>query len=179
MKSLKIIVCSVLILLGYKNYANIFSDTSAVRPIVAGYHVGYVQLLFSTDGNQTQWINESDFFGMGFPIGITFNTPGKWKFDLEVVPFLNRHLGTGKSYQNHLLFHPGVLRSLGHHWTFGARLAFELGNDQFGVTPLLNKSFAVNTNSSFFIELVAPMRWGPSKVSSFQQLGGLHLGFAF
>ena len=169
----------VLILCGYKQYANILSDTSSVRQIVVGYHMGYVQLLFSTDSNQTQWMNESDFFGMGFPIGITFNTPGKWKFDLEVVPFLNPHLGTGKPYQNHLLFHPGALRSIGHNWTFGDRLEFEIGNDKFGFTPLLNEPFPLGKRSSFFMELVAPMRFGPSKVSSFHQLGGLHLGFAF
>lgn len=179
MKSLKLIVCLVLISFSHKNYANIFTDTLSIRPLLAGYHIGYVQLIFSVDGSHTKWINESDFFGMGFPIGITFNTPGKWKFDLEVVPFLNPYLGTGRPYKNHLLVHPGVLRSLGHNWTFGARLAFELGNDQFGFTPLLNKSFTINKSAAFFMELVAPMRFGPSKVASFQQIGGLHLGFAF
>ena len=46
MKSLKITFCMVLILCGYKQYANILSDTSSVRQIVVGYHMGMYNYYF-------------------------------------------------------------------------------------------------------------------------------------
>ena len=146
---------------------------------VVGYHVGLLQTLFSINNGKLRKLDQSSFYTIGIPIGITLKTPGKVMIDLEFVPFFHPHFNTDNPYQVHLLFHPGVLFPLGDNWTFGLRAAFETGVNQFGITPLLNKSFKLNSKSRFFIELVAPGRWGPEKNSGYTQLCGLHLGVSF
>ena len=179
MKAIKFIGIILLVLGFGLNDANGQNDSLSSKSIIAGYHVGYVQLIFATDGTETHFLDESKFFTMGFPIGVTFQTGKRIKFDLEFVPFVNPNLGSGRPYSSHLLFHPGVLLPLSKSWTIGARLAFELGNNQMGLTPLINKSFSLGKQGAFFVELVAPMRVGPSKHDSYVQLGGIHLGFAY
>ncbi|HJW27977.1 MAG TPA: hypothetical protein VJ508_01875, partial [Saprospiraceae bacterium] len=117
------------------------------NPKVAGFHVGVVQIIFGINKNGTSWIDESDFYSIGFPMGITLNTSGKAKIDLEFVPVIKPHMESDKPFQSHLLFHPGILLPMKHGWTFGMRLAFEAGEGQFGFTPLLNKSFPLGKQS--------------------------------
>lgn len=143
------------------------------------WHFGYVQLVVGTDGDKTSYVNESSFFAMGFPIGIGKKISNTVTFDLEFVPFISPFFNTGKPYDSHLLFHPGVIFSLGHNWSFGTRLAFETGKNQFGFTPLINKSFPINSSTSAFLEVVTPIRYGPAKHSSFYGLLGLHFGVGF
>ena len=149
-------------------------------PKVAGYHIGVVQTLFAANQREITWLDQSNFYSIGFPMGITFNSGGKSKFDLEFVPSLKPYAGQeDKPYEVHFLVHPGVLFPMQKGWTFGLRAAFETGDGVWGFTPLLNKSFHGNGHSSFFIELVAPGRFGPGKDSGYTQLLGLHLGVGF
>ncbi|MBK8699258.1 MAG: hypothetical protein IPN29_06795 [Saprospiraceae bacterium] len=154
-------------------------DSTDAKPKLLGWHAGIVQLFFATHNGQTSYINESDFYTIGMPMGLSLRTSGKLVFDLEVVPFFKPHLNTDKPYETHLLFHPGVLYPLGNNWTFGFRLAWENGYNQFGFTPLINKSFPIGRGASFFVELVAPGRFGPAKDSGYTQVGGIHIGLGF
>ncbi|MBK9981679.1 MAG: hypothetical protein IPP15_04525 [Saprospiraceae bacterium] len=179
MKKVAVFLIMVVYLLGsLKAQAELKTPEPAISKL-AGYHVGVVQIFFAINKGQTTFFDESKFYAIGFPAGITFNTAGKTKFDLEFVPFIKPHVNTDLPYQVHLLFHPGVLFPLQDGWTFGLRLAFEIGEGQFGFTPLLNKSFKLGEQSSFFVELVAPGRFGSEKTSGYTQLAGLHLGFGF
>lgn len=147
---------------------------------LAGYHIGVVQILFAANHGEVTWLDKSDFYSIGFPMGVTFNSKGSSKFDLEFVPSLKPYAGQeDKPYEVHFLLHPGILFPMKHGWTFGLRAAFEVGDGVFGFTPLLNKSFGSGDRSHFFIELVAPGRFGPNKDSSYTQLAGIHLGFGF
>lgn len=146
---------------------------------VAGYHVGVVQIVFSHNNGETVFFDRTSVYSVGFPFGITLNTPGKVKVDLELVPFINPYIYSDKPYKIHLLYHPGILYPLKNGWTIGLRAAFEIGEGQFGFTPLINKAFKNSKGYAFFIELVAPGRFGPEKNSGYTQLGGLHIGFGF
>lgn len=151
--------------------------TSTVK--VAGYHLGVVQIIFATNKEGTSFMNESDFYTIGFPMGITLNTSGRPKIDLEIVPVIKPHAASDEPYESHLIIHPGILFPMKYKWTFGLRLAFETNEGQFGFTPLLNKAFKLGEHSVFFAELVAPVRFGPEKDSGVTQLGGVHIGVGF
>jgi hypothetical protein len=147
--------------------------------LLAGYHAGIVQIMFAVNKDNFTTLDKYDFYFIGFPFGITFNTHGKLKFDLEFVPIIKPYFNSGVPIQVHLLFHPGILYPLGKGWTFGFRLAYENSVNQIGFTPLINKGFKRKNNSVFFLELVAPARFGPEKNSGYTQLGGLHIGIGF
>ena len=142
----------------------------------SGYHFGVVQILFSHNNGETVFFDRTSIYSVGFPFGLTFNTSGKVKIDLELVPFINPYIYSDKAYKIHLLYHPGILYPLKNGWTLGLRAAFEIGEGQFGFTPLINKSFKNKKGAAFFIEFVAPGRFGPEKKSSYTQLGGIHVG---
>lgn len=147
--------------------------------IVAGYHFGVVQIVGAMNKGEFTFLDKYNFYTIGFPFGVTFKTPCRMLVDLEFVPVIKPFASTDIPYQVHLLYHPGVLFPLKKGWTFGLRLAFESGEGQFGFTPLLNKAFKFKNNGAFFVELVAPGRFGPTKDSGYTQLGGLHLGIGF
>ncbi|HLF63561.1 MAG TPA: hypothetical protein VI603_07405 [Saprospiraceae bacterium] len=155
------------------------TDQDPVMPKLSGYHVGVVQIVFAANGDGTKFLDQTSFYSIGFPLGVTLNTSGKVKVDLEVVPFVKPYVQTDLPYKVHVLYHPGVLFPLKHGWTFGLRLACESGQGQFGFTPLVNKAFKIGEQTVIFIELVAPGRFGPEKNSGYTQLGGLHVGFGF
>ncbi|MEI2695442.1 MAG: hypothetical protein V9E90_10255 [Saprospiraceae bacterium] len=141
---------------------------------LSGYHIGIVQILFGVHKSEISFLDKSDFYTIGFPMGITLNTGSRLKIDLEIVPVIKPYLEEETPYNVHLLYHPGILLPLKNNYTLGFRLAFEAGENQFGFTPLINKSFALSKNYNFFIELVAPTRF--AKKQAFNQLIGIHLG---
>ncbi|MBK9736355.1 MAG: hypothetical protein IPO92_15915 [Saprospiraceae bacterium] len=161
------------------NAQDTLGNKQALIPKVAGYHIGVVQLFFAHNKGETVFFDRNSNYTIGFPFGITLNTPGKAKIDLELVPFINPYLFSDRPYKIHLLYHPGILYPLNNGWTFGLRAAFEIGEGQFGFTPLINKAFKNKNGYTFFIELVAPGRFGPNKNSGYTQLGGIHLGLGF
>jgi hypothetical protein len=150
-----------------------------VKTKINGYHVGVVQILFATNKGETVFFDRTSVYSVGFPFGITFNTAGKLKIDLELVPFINPYIYSDLPYNIHLLYHPGILYPLKGGWTLGMRAAFEIGQGQFGFTPLINKGFKTGKGTTFFIELILPGRFGPEKASGYTQLGGIHMGLGF
>lgn len=151
-------------------------DTANKQKITfAGLHFGVVQPLVSFNDGDVSTITDEDFFAIGFPMGITFKASEKLMLDFEFVPFINP--GNSETPLNtHLLFHPGILIPLGKGFTFGTRAAFELGQGQWGFTPLLNKAFKLDSGKALFVELVLPGRFGPTKDSGYTQVIALHFG---
>ena len=138
-----------------------------------GGHIGFVLPLVTHSGGQIT--NLGDNFAIGFPMGITLKGSGKTAFDLELVPAIQdspRQVG--------LTVHPGLLRSLGHNFTFGMRLAFDTNSSQFGFTPLLNKSWPIKHSffKAYFVEAVLPVRFNrpASGPATNPVTFGLHFG---
>jgi hypothetical protein len=126
--------------------------------ITMGGHIGFVLPLVTHSGGQT--INNlTDQFSIGFPVGVTFKGSGRMAFDFELVPFIN----TAPPRQTTLLVHPGLVWNLGHGWGAGARLAFDVNGSDWGFTPLVNHSWPIKREGSFFktyfIEADLPVRF--------------------
>lgn len=155
-------------------------DTMAMKMFdgnyVKGYHLGVVQPIISINKGETTNLLDYDVYAIGFPVGITLATRSSVMIDLEIVPFIAPALEKRDNYNVHLLYHPGVLVPLGSGFTFGFRLAYESGQGQFGFTPLINKSFPISSHTKFFLEIVAPGRFGPNPDSGYTQIFGLHVG---
>ncbi len=145
-----------------------------------GGHVGFVLPLVTHAGGQTT--NIGDNFSIGFPMGITLKGRGKMAFDFEFVPSIQdtpRQVG--------LLVHPGVLFGVGHGFTVGTRAAFDVNSAQFGFTPLVNKSWPIKSENSFFkayfAEAVLPVRFnrpsGLNAVATNPVTFGVHFGLGF
>ncbi len=138
-----------------------------------GGHVGFVLPLVTHAGGKTT--NLADNFAIGFPLGVTFKGQGRMSFDLELVPAIQN-----SPRQVNLTVHPGLLFGLGHNWTAGMRMAFDINSSQFGFTPLVNKSWPIKSKNSFFkayfVEAVLPVRFnrptgGPSRPLSSRTRG--------
>ncbi|MFZ1704548.1 MAG: hypothetical protein WAT79_09370 [Saprospiraceae bacterium] len=158
------------------------NDSIVMMPsknIVLGYHIGVVQPIATVKGGQWSHVFDYDVYSLGFPIGLTLKTSCKLKVDLEMVSFIQPALENNKNFGVHLLWHPGVLLPLNHGFTLGLRLAFESGQSMFGYTFLINKSFKIGPNTNYFIEFVAPTRFGPNDKSQTVQIFALHTGFGF
>jgi len=166
-------ITAVLIVLGASAASAQGDDRSNGR---IGGHIGFVLPLITHAGGQNTSL--ADNFAIGFPMGITLKGTGKTAFDLELVPAIQdspRQVG--------LTVHPGLLRSLGHNFTFGMRLAFDASSAQFGFTPLLNKSWPIEHNffKAYFVEAVLLIRFnrpvgGPS---TNPVTFGMHFGVGF
>ena len=107
---------------------------------------------------------------VGFPMGITIKKSDRLAFDLEFVPTIDDHTVN-------LTVHPGVLYGLGHDFTAGLRMAFDVDQGSWGFTPLINrKLFDVTESSHLFVELPLPIR---IKDGSAAVTAALHVGLAF
>lgn len=146
-----------------------------------GGHIGIVQPIASWKQNKISTINEQEFYSLGYPMGITIkNSTSPWAIDFEWVAFIKPSINDTRSpYKLTSLWHPGILYSAGGGFTIGLRAAFELENDQFGFTPLINKAFKINQSMNWFFEIVFPARWGPEKKESFTQVLAVHTGISF
>jgi len=180
------VLCNLLVLCfinttSLNSQAEIVAETAekTESSLVKGVHIGIVQIIMGLNKGEVTYFDKNNFYSIGLPVGISFSTKGKCVFDLEFVPVIKPYINSSHPYDVHLLFHPGILFPLNHGWTLGLRLAFETGQGQFGFTPLLNKAFKIKNNVVFFMELVAPARFGPDKNSGYTQLAGLHLGIGF
>jgi hypothetical protein len=141
-----------------------------------GGHIGVVfPLVTHVDGDT---VTIGDDFKIGFPMGITIKTSGTLAFDLELVPVLDPHERAAIGVP--LTIHPGILKGLGHGWTLGGRMAFDINGASWGFTPLLNKGFPVG-NVTYFIEGVLPIRFQDDALGeSHTAIGlGIHTGIAF
>jgi len=151
-------------------------DVSAQTKV--GGHVGFVLPLVTRAAGQTTTLD--DAFSIGFPMGITFAGSGRMALDMEFVPSVKN---TPRAVT--LTVHPGLIWRLGHGFSLGGRAAFDVNTSQLGFTPLLNKSWPIQRQGSFFkayfAEAVLPVRFnrplgGPndSPVTF-----GMHFGLGF
>jgi hypothetical protein len=58
------------------------------------------------------------------------------------------------------------LVALGKGYTFAGRAAFETSG-RYGITPVFNKVIKKNKNSSYYIAIPLPVRFGNDKPASF------------
>ena len=155
--------------------AALFASPARAENKLGGHFGAVFPIITHADGNTTD-IGED--FKIGFPMGITVKPGGKWAFDLELVPVLDFNddgpLGVP------LTVHPGVLRDLGGNWTFGMRMAFDIGGASWGFTPLINKGFPKG-NHAWFVEAVVPIRFQDDAAGEGSTaIGfGVHLGVGF
>jgi hypothetical protein len=113
--------------------------------ITVGGHIGFVLPLVTQSGGNT--INDTaDQFSIGFPVGVTFKGSGRMALDLEFDPFIN----TAAPRQTTLTVAPGAVWRLGRGWAAGARVAFNVNTSSWGVTPIVNHSWPIKRENSFF-----------------------------
>ncbi|WP_207536443.1 hypothetical protein [Desertivirga arenae] len=144
----------------------------ATFPKIAGY-VGIIHpiVTFSSEGTHT---NFDGSYTVGMPTGINIIKSSKVGFSFEVVPFVKSEKGVDK--MSNFLFHPGVLAPLGHGFTFVGRAAFETSG-RYGFTPIINKVVKKNKNSSIFVAVPVPVRFGNDKPTSATIAFQFGLGF--
>jgi hypothetical protein len=148
----------------------IFSQTT--YPKITGYF-GVVHPIVTFSEGETA-LNFRDYYAVGFPTGINIWKSPKIGFSFEIVPNIKAEGGASK--MNSLLFHPGVLVALGNGYTFAGRAAFET-NGRYGVTPVFNKTVIKNTNSSYYVAIPLPVRFGNEHPANFKV--GFQFGIAF
>ncbi|TAF44121.1 MAG: hypothetical protein EAZ51_02915 [Sphingobacteriales bacterium] len=136
-----------------------FSQTN--YPQVKGY-VGILHPIVTFSEQEPNY-NFDGHYVVGLPTGINIWKNPKIGFSMEFVPIIKAENGTSKT--NKLLFHPGILLALGKGFTFAGRAAFETSG-RYGFTPVLNKTVIKNKNSSYFIAMPIPVRFGNSKPTS-------------
>jgi hypothetical protein len=141
-------------------------------PKITGY-VGIVQpiVTFSKDGTVT---NFKDYYLVGLATGINIWKSNKIGFSFELIPYIKADNGTSK--MSNFSFQPGVLAALGKGYTFAGRAAFETSG-RYGITPVFNKVIKKNKNSSYYIAIPLPVRFGNDKPASFTI--GFQFGIAF
>ena len=148
----------------------IFSQTT--YPKITGYFS--VMHPIVTISSEETAVNFRDYYSVNFPTGINIWKSAKIGFSFEIAPSIKTDDGISKV--NSVLFHPGVLVALGHGYTFAGRAAFETSG-RFGVTPIITKTVIKNTNSSFYVSLPFPIRFGNDHPATFTS--GIQLGIAF
>ncbi|KRD10237.1 hypothetical protein ASE21_10990 [Flavobacterium sp. Root901] len=149
---------------------NSFSQTT--YPKITGYF-GIMHPIVTFNSEQTN-VNFRDYYAVGFPTGINIWKSQKIGFSFEVVPNI-RAQGNSDKVTN-LLFHPGILVSLGNGYTFAGRAAFE-SSGRYGFTPVINKTVIKNDNCSYFVAVPLPVRFGNDHPAS--ATIGFQFGIAF
>lgn len=149
---------------------SVFSQTT--YPKITGYF-GVVHPIATFSSDETT-LNFKDYYAVGFPTGVNIWKSSKIGFSFEIVPNIKSEDGISK--MNNLLFHPGVLIALGKGYTFAGRAAFET-NGRYGITPVFNKTIMKNTNSSYYVAVPLPLRFGNEHPATFTV--GFQFGIAF
>jgi hypothetical protein len=148
------------------------TTTPPTWPKITGY-VGIVHPIVTYGSDKPHYNFDGAYVG-GLPTGINIWKSAKVGFSMEFVPYIR--VANGASKMNNFLFHPGVLLALGHGLTFAGRAAFETSG-RYGFTPVLNKVVKKNKNSSYFVALPLPVRFGNDLPGSFTI--GFQFGIAF
>lgn len=148
----------------------VFSQTT--YPKITTY-VGVVHPIISFSKEEPT-VNFKEFYSVGFPTGINIWKNPKIGFSFEIVPSIKAENGSSK--MNSLLFHPGVLIALGNGYTFAGRAAFET-TGRYGITPVFNKTIKKNDNSSYYVAIPLPVRFGNNAPTTFTL--GFQFGIAF
>ncbi|UCJ05091.1 hypothetical protein KTO58_15450 [Chitinophaga pendula] len=142
---------------------------SASFPKITGY-VGVMHPVVTFGRDKPHYNFDGAYVG-GLPCGINIWKSNSVGFSMEFVPFVRAANGTSK--MNNLLFHPGALFKLGHGFVLATRAAFETSG-RYGVTLVLNKTVIKRANSSYYVALPVPARFGndqPASVSLAFQFG--------
>ena len=154
--------------------------TSALAQDNIGGHIGVVLPLVTHVGGST--VNEvADDFSMGMPMGVTFKGKGRMAFDLEIVPGFH----TARPRLNTLTLHPGLVWDLGHRFSAGMRVAFDVNSATWGFTPLINHSWPIKSENGFFkayfVEAVMPVRFNRPVIGPKTDAVtfGMHFGVGF
>jgi hypothetical protein len=123
-----------------------------------GGHVGFVLPLVTRSAGETT-NNLADAFAIGFPMGFGVKGSGRMAFDLELVPMIH----TARPRETTLTVHPGFVWDIGHHFGAGVRAAFDVNSASWGFTPLVNRSWPIKSEGSFFkayfVEADLPVRF--------------------
>jgi hypothetical protein len=136
-------------------------STPATYPKITAY-VGTIHPIVTVSKNKPAYNFDGAYVG-GLPAGINIWKSPKIGFSFEFVPFIRAADGTSK--MSNFLFHPGVLFALGKGYTLATRAAFETSG-RYGVTPVLNKVLVKGKNSSFYVAIPVPARFGNNQPSS-------------
>jgi hypothetical protein len=112
-----------------------------------GGHIGFGFPLVTYDTGNV--ITPRDVFQMSLPVAITVKGSGSMYFDLEFVPLV-----VDKPRDIKLTVNPGILWRLGHGFSAGSRVGFDINSSQFGITPLVVKSWPIEHSffNAYFIE---------------------------
>lgn len=112
-----------------------------------GGHVGFGFPLVTRAGGDVTTLG--DTFQMSLPVAITVKGSGRLYFDLEFVPLV-----VDRPRDVRLTVNPGFLWRLGHGFAAGSRAGFDINTAQFGVTPLVVKSWPIRHSffTAYFVE---------------------------
>ncbi len=138
-------------------------------PKITGY-AGTIHPIV-TYSNSKPIYNFNGAYVGGLVAGINIWKSKKIGFSFEFVPFIRATDSTSR--MSNFLFHPGVLFALGNGFTLATRAAFETSG-RYGFTPVLNKVLVKGKNSSFYIAVPLPARFGndhPASISAAFQFG--------
>lgn len=128
------------------------ASTAAAQDRLGG-HFGFALPLVTRAQGQSTTIG--DDFVIAVPMGITVKRSDAFAFDLELAPVIHndpRHID--------LTVHPGVAWGVGHGYSVGSRVAFDIGSATWGFTPLFNKGLVeIGKSAVFFGELDVPIRF--------------------
>jgi hypothetical protein len=158
--------------------ASLFSPLFAQQAAPATYpkitaYAGILHPIVTVGKHEPHYNFDGAYVG-GMPIGINIWKSAKVGFSLEFVPLIRA--SGGASRMNNLLFHPGVLLSLGNGFTLAARGAFETSG-RYGLTPVLNKVLLKRSDCSYFVAVPLPARFGNDQPASLA--AGFQFGIAF
>ncbi|HEY0609927.1 MAG TPA: hypothetical protein VGD35_09730 [Chitinophaga sp.] len=158
--------------------AGVFSPLygQPAAPTIYPKITAYVGILHPivTVGSHVPHYNFDGAYVIGMPTGINIWKSARIGFSMEFVPIIRASEGTSK--MNNFLFHPGALFGLGNGFTLAARAAFETSG-RYGFTPVLNKVLIKGKNSSVFVAVPLPARFGNNQPASFT--AGFQFGIAF
>jgi len=153
-------------------------DARAAAQDSLGGHVGVVFPFVTHAGGNTTNIFLN--FTMGVPVGVTVKGTGRLAVDFEFVPTVqdSPRLVTVR-------VDPGVLVKLGHGFTYGTRVAFDVPSSQFGFVPLINKSWPIKSDNGFlkayFVEADFPILFNrpPGQEATNPFTFAMHFGVGF
>lgn len=140
-----------------------------------GGHIGFVVPSWRRAQGETTYL--TDRFIFGFPVGLTVKPRGPVAVDFEFIPTFN----TGDDFV--LTIHPGVIYGFAKHYAIGVRAAYDAGtaNDNYGITPLISRGFALSKKTGWFFEIDVPIRrQNPAVGDNFTSVAVAgHLGITF
>jgi hypothetical protein len=130
-----------------------------------GAHFGFALPLVSHGDGETTTIGDDFVFAV--PMGITVKKSDLFAFDLEFAPVVQND-----PRKIDLTLHPGIAWNLGGGYSAGTRLAFDIGKESWGFTPLFNRGlFQAPGDTMIFGEVDIPIRFKEADGRQFTSVG--------